>query len=448
MSHSVHLEKPWGSVYVLTRVVLWSVFLFGMSSFAISLLFPSQELSYTFSSSSKAQGNLLVRPRTSENEPRENGHFGGNETFLVDASALGSFSRVTVNFFGANVNDVLLESSVSVRRSQQAFFYPEGAPAVFPEGTLLQYKGNFFQISPSGTLRRFDSEATARALGFATNSFLAVSSEELAVNPEGETIVSRDTLPEGTFIRSNDTYYEWKNNALVPFVSAPAFLERFPMEWALSKDESFVKDRPVSENWVSYPSGSLLAWGNGVFLMDGTSPRPILGADVFLSLGYSWDDVRPASDEEISLTEKGKFVDVRTPHPDGSVLFDTKEGRYFLIQSGEKREIKGVSLLRMWLGNRHPIRVSSDALVESSSCVLAAHSKLFSADRITCSLSLKELPDLLGDTYEFSLHIPSGTSISLSRMDVSFDRSMEAATLRDTISKLKSRILSRYISAP
>ena len=445
MSHPPRFEKPWKSIYIAARIALWSVFLLSMSAFALSLLFPSQELFYTFSAS-KAQGNLLVRPRTSENELRGDGRFNADETFLVDASALGDFSHVIVSFSNTDSTDTLSGSSISVRRSQQAFFYPEGAPAAFPEGTLLRYEGDFFQISPSGMRRKFDSEGTARALGFSTDSFLMVSSEELLANPEGDIISSRDTLPEGTFIHSNDTYYEWKDNMLVPFVSAAAFLERFPAEWAISKDTLFIQNHTVSESWMSYPSGSLLAWGDGVFLMDGVSPRPILGADIFLSLGYSWEDVHPASDEEISLTEKGKFVDVRTPHPDGSVLLDTKEQRYFLIQNGEKHEIKGEALLRMWIGNRHPIRVSSDAFTEVSSCVLTMHSKWFSADQTKCSLSLEKFPVLFGDTYEFSLHIPRKTDIA--RMDVSFDRTLEGKTLRSTLSKLKSRILSRYISTP
>jgi hypothetical protein len=74
------------------------------------------------------------------------------------------------------------------------------------------------------------------------------------------------------------------------------------------------------------------------------------------------------------------------------------------------------------------------------------HAKWFSADQTKCSLSLEKLPALFGDTYEFSLHIPKKTDIE--RMDVSFDRTLEGKTLRSTLSKLKSRILSRYISTP
>ncbi len=449
MLHSHHFKKPWNQVYYTLRIALWGIFLISMSMFSFSILFPSQDLSYAFSDS-KSGGNELVRPRTEDGNSRENGRIRKGETLIVDASVLGDFSHAQVNIFEKGSIDTtkLRDMNIFAKRSQQAFFYPKGLPATFPAGTLLRHGGDVFLIAPDGTRHRFASAESARSLGYDTASFLSVSDEELLANPEGTTLAetsNHETPPDGAFVHSDDTFYLWKDSTLFPFVSAGAFFERFPKEWALERDTTFIHAHPVSDEWISYPSGSLLAWGDGVFIMDNTSPRPVLGADIFLSLGYSWSDVRSVSDEEISLEQKGKFVDIRVPHPNGTVFLDTRENRYFLVQDETLREIQGASMLHMWLGEKHPILVSSDALEQRVSCIPNTPS-FFSANRIACLIPLENLANLRGDTYEFS--IPFAKKADIDHMDIVFESSLQKQTLLTTLSKLKSRILSRYLPSP
>lgn len=437
------LPQPWNRIFLAGRVILWGVFFFGMFVFAFSILFPSQAFTFNFDNS-KAEKNTLRDPKTATGDMRGDGRLGSNETLLIDASAFGDFSDVSVLLSGSDESLPIESGSVSVRRSQKAFFYPEGNSAGFPKGSLLRFGDTFFQIAPNGTRKSFPSEEAVRLIGLDPASFLSVSSEEFLANRDGGAIdFSEADPPSGSFIRSDDTFYEWRNGKLIPFVSREAFLARFPESWAIPKDISFRETRTLSDDWRSYPSGSLLAWGDGVFLMDGESPRPILGIDIFLSLGFSWDDVRPASDEEISLVQKGKFVDFSVPHPDGTVFFDTEERRYFLIEEGKKREIKGEALLQSWLGNRHPILVSSKSLTTASSCILEEGFSPFSSYALECSLLLEALVSLPGDTYEFSIDLPIETDIR--RMDVTFESSLKRETFLRTLSKLKNRVISRYI---
>lgn len=449
MFQSYHFKKPWNQVYFTLRVVLWGIFLVSMSTFALSILFPSQDLSYTFSNS-KTGGNELVRPRTQDGTSREDGRISKEETLVVDASVLGDFSHAQVNISTQNPLDAkkLATLSIIAKRSQQAFFYPKGPLAAFPAGTLLRNGSKFFLVAPDSSKRQFASENSARLWGYDSASFLSVSDEELLANPEGSILSEtndHETPPDGAFVHSDDAFYLWKDSTLFPFVSIGAFSERFPRKWALERDEAFIHAHTVSDEWISYPSGSLLAWGDGVFIMDNTSPRPVLGADVFLSLGYSWNDVRSVSDEEISLEKKGKFVDIRVPHPNGTVFFDTRENRYFLVQNETLREIRGASMLHIWLGEKHPIVVSSDALELHASCTPHA-SSFFSANEIACLVPLENLASLHGDTYEFA--IPFVENANIDHMNILFESSLREQTLLRTLSKFKSRILSRYISSP
>lgn len=444
MTEAYRLRKPWKYLYTSLRILLWGVFLISMSTFVFSILFPSRDLSYTFSDS-RAGGNEIERPRTETGDSRENGYIREGDTLVLDASVLGDFSHARVIISGQDALDAKAIQCVTARRSQQAFFYPKGPPAVFPTGTLLRYKDSFFLVGQDEMKHRFPSEEYMRSLGYDVASFMPVSDEEFAANPEGLAIPEtqdRETPPNSAFVQASATYYLWKDGKLFPFVSEGAFLEQFPKSWALVRDDAFIKNHTVSDEWIGYPSGSLLAWGDGVYIMDHDSPRPVLGADIFLSLGYSWDDVRPVSDEEISLVQKGKFIDTSVPHPNGTVLLDTKENRYFLVQDETLREIRGASLLHLWLGKKHPISVSSETFERDASCT-PHDASMFSADTIECLIPLENLANLSGDTYEVSFSFVKKTT--LDRMDIIFESSLKEQTLLATFSKLKSRILSRYL---
>lgn len=447
MTTSYHsLSKPWKRLFLLGRFVLISIFLIGGAFFSFSVLFPPQSFFFDFHNS-KAQNNTLVRPRNLAGESRDNGRIAQQETLVVNASAFGEYSTLDIFLAGEDDAEPLTNGAVSVRRSQQAFLYPEGDPAPFPDGSLLREGERFYHVAPNGTLKQFPSEDAVRNIGYDPSTFLPVSPEDLRFQRNGGIVsVASNTLPEGAFVRSDGTYYLWNNGKLIPFVSPAAFLARFPDSWALPQDISFVNERALSDEWIGFPSGSALAWGNGAFLMDGKIPRAILGVDIFLSLGYSWKDVVSVSNEEISLEQKGKPVDFGTPHPNETVFLDTKENTYYLILEGKKREIRSEKIRTLWLGNRDPIPVSSDSLTSTASCQLLEDISPFSSYALSCSVPIESLDSLPGDTYEIAVSLPKETNIR--RMDASFKTTVNHNNLFLRLSQLKNRALSRYFPTP
>ncbi len=437
------LPPRWKYPLFFARVLIFSAFLSGGILFLYVTLFPAQEFFFNFANS-KAQSNTIESPRSITEEDLSNGHVPHNGTLLGNVAAFGDYSKIDIRIIGETASNPLVNGTVSVRRSQRAFLYPDGSPAPFPKGSLLRLGNAFYQIAPNGTAKRFPSESVVRSIGYDPSSFLPIESSDLAFQRDGGIVVgTRDDLPDGTFIKVDGTYYEWRNEKLIPFVSPGAFLFRFPDTWAIPEDASFVQNKTISDEWRGFPSGAVLAWGDGAYIMDGSSPRAVLGVDIFLSLGYSWDDLITVSDEELSLEQKGKSVNFNTPHPDGSVLADTKENRYFLIDGGKKREILSPTIRKLWLGNRHPISVSLDSLATSESCTLSERYSL-SSSYLDCSIPLDRLRSFPGDTYELSFHFPE--EASLQRIDASFETKVTQNTLLARLSKLKNRVLSRYIS--
>lgn len=441
MTHSP-LSPLWNRIFWTGRILLWSLFfLFGAWIF-FSFAFPSATLAFDFRNPDAAK-NTLMNPRTDAHDPRGSGRIKPTETFLFDASPFGFFSTGTIAIRRENDAKSIEGGSITVRRSQKAFFLPEGLSAPFPPNSLVRSDGQFFLIADDGTRRAFANEESVRNLGYDTNAFLPAIESDLSSNPEG-TPIGQDALPNGALIVSNGNFFELQNGSLIPFSSREAFLATFPENWALQRENDSVQNLPLAEHVIGFPSGSLLAFADGVFLMDGSTPRAIGSVDIFTELGYNWNDVLPASDEDVNLSQKGKLVDFGMLHPDGTVLLDTDTDQYFLILRGEKRLITSSTIRDAWLHNRHPIIVSSRSLATTASCVLGKES-WFSKTSL-CTFSLDALVGLPGVSYEFSLRTPHGTDIR--EATATFGSAVTKDTLLFSLSRLKQRILSRYESTP
>lgn len=436
------LPPTWNRLFWTGRILLWLLFfLFGAKVF-FSFAFPSATFPFDFRNPGAAK-NTLMNPRTDIGDPRGNGRVKQSEALLFDASPFGFFSTGTIAIQRENNAPSTEGSTVTVRKSQKAFFLPEGRPAPFPANSLVKSDGRFFLIADDETRRAFANEESVRNLGYDPNAFLPATENDLSSNPEG-TPIEQNTLPNGALIVSNGNFFDLQNSSLIPFSSREAFLATFPESWALPRENDFVQNLPLAERVTGFPSSSLLAFADGVFLMDGSTPRAIGSVDIFTALGYDWNDVLPASDEDVSLSQKGKIIDFGMLHPDGTVLLDTDTDQYFLILHGEKRPIRSTAIRDAWLRHRHPIMVSSRSLSATASCTLGKESWVSKTSLCTFPLGIFE--GLPGNSYEFSLTTPHGTDIRSA--SVTFGSAITKDTLFFSLSRLKQRILSRYESAP
>ena len=190
----------------------------------------------------------------------------------------------------------------------------------------------------------------------------------------------------------------------------------------------------------NFHSGMLLSFADGVFLIDGNTVRPIGDAMIFESLGYSWEDVVPASEEDMGIFEKGKMVILGNTHPEGTVLYAADTDTYFLIQGGEKHRIANHDIAQSYLHGTHPIQVSEETLSVKQTCPLTLGG--FFTITYECETPIDTLKNLPGDSYRLTAQF--NDAVSFQTMETVFADTINTSNMRSSLSQIKQRILAHY----
>lgn len=366
------------TAYVRLRIALYLVAAILIGSFAYRTLFPILEFPFDFRTPGSSK-NTLLEPRSDAGVPRENGKIEAGGTLIADAAAMGTFSAATVEAVFEKKSDIPDTLSFSIKRSYRSFLLPTSAPIGRPD--------------------------------------------------------------EGTLYRVDDAYYALRNGALHPFVSEAAYLSRHEAPDAISVTSALLNQFPLSEDWIGFRVGSLVSFADGIFvIVSDTEMRPIGSADIFLGLGYRFEDVIPGSEEEIGIYKRGKIFLLGDTHPDGTLLLDTDTKEYFLVAEGAKHPIADVGYLDFLLRHVSPIIVSGAASRVTASCDLspAAFGRTFSCTAPTAMLKMGS-----GNDFEIRLN-GSDTDIDINTLTLSLETGTDSRNMRTILSQIKQRLLTRF----
>lgn len=365
--------------YQRARFFMYVIIIVITIDFVVRVLFPTLTMRFDFRSPASSN-NTIVHPRSPENEPRTNGKIESGGTLIANTAVMGDFSRVSVTAALEKKSAVPETLDFTLRRSYQSFFYPTGDP-----------------------IRDF---------------------------------------PDERLLHIGDTYYALRNQVLYPFVSEQAYLSRFPQEQAFTTDSSTLAQFSVSEEWLGFRVGSLLSNATGVFIVvSETEARPIGSAEIFLALGYNFDDVIPVNEEELGVYKRGRIFLLGATHPDGTVLIDQDNRNYYLIDQGTKRPLPAGAYRDFLLTKIHPITVSTRASETSVSCTLLPN--IFST-KLSCVAAIETLALGLGNDFEFRLTNPQ-TAIDLNTLALSFETAQNKQNFMTLLSQIKQRLLSRFL---
>jgi hypothetical protein len=438
LANKVTSQVKWKRIYLVLRVFIYLLFLLMSLFIAYQILFPEISLSLFFSDI-KSLKNTLALPRTTSQNPLQNGLIMSKEKFFFNANPLGSFEnaklKITTNKNSKNPEN----ATIKIRKSYSAFFYPKGKPLGFANGSLLSVNGNYYIIS-NGFFRQFISGSALDQFGFSRPSFLRISPEELALNPKGEDIMNANSYPDDSLILVGDRHYQFKNGQLLPFFSEKAFLSRYQPSQAITKDEEFLKNKNISENSIGFADGTLASSDQSVFILSQGKSYPFADSATFVAMGFDWNDVIQLTPAELNVYTRQKQFTVNQCHPNGTLFFDKQANEYFLINNGLKHPIGSESIAKTYSKNS-PIQADSKSLEKTASCKLAKTPLTFRT--FDCEIDLSALNSLPGNDYQFDIVFPENVNL-LTAETIFFTKFNQTNTL-NSLSLIKTRLQNNYV---
>lgn len=184
---------------------------------------------------------------------------------------------------------------------------------------------------------------------------------------------------------------------------------------------------------------SLLSANNSVFIASQGKIWPIADATTFVSMGWNWNDVAISSSEEIGKYEKQKLFTIKNPHPDGTIFSEKETEKYYLIESGEKREIENIENFLPNL-KTNPIIADKKGLETKSHCEL--ESAFGFGKKYKCIIPIEEMRNLIGNDFQFEASF--GNDVKITNISATFKKSFNLENLKSSISILKNRTAANY----
>lgn len=374
----IPIPENWQYRYNILRALLYVAMILMTGIFISRALFPTLVFSFNFKTPNSSKNNFLD-PRSPENASRTNGKIEKDGTLIGNVGIAGNFSEANVQIILEKKSAAPDNLKMSLRRSYRSFMLPTGAPITsFPETELYKIDG---------------------------------------------------------------TYYAIQEGTLSPFVSDNAYLTRYPNNFAKDESREFLSRYPVSENWLGFRVGSLVSFADGVFLIvSETEMRPIGSADIFLNLGYQFENVLPASEEEIGIYKRGKIFNLGEQHPDGTLIWDQDTGNYYLVEQNMKRPLMDARYLNFLLKQQTPINVSTQSNETSINCNLKP--SLF-GQSFSCAANLTELKQSLGSDFEIRLD-QNDVDIDINTLKISLTTDRNKQNVLTLLSQIKQRFLTRF----
>jgi len=342
--------------------------------------------------------NTIDEPYLADKENISEGKIPKNSNLFFDTDLLNNYSTAKISFnFSKNPNENL--SPLYLRKSYESFLFDIGDSIGFKDGSLLKNKNDYYLVS-DGQLRKFSSLEILISLGYSGKQFQEVSDADLAYNKKGDDILKNNDYPNATLFQVEDNFYIMENRQLKKFVSDQAFLSNYTSDQALKKDTRFLSDYPAAENLAGFSDGTLVSNDISVYIISQNKINPIDNPITFESNGYRWEDVVPIGSDELSLYEKDKLFNIKSPHPNGTVYKAIENSTYYIVRDGQKHPLPSEIIAKSWFG-KNPVLVSEKSLDTKVSCNLQ---KKFSWSNVyECEIPLEVFSNFTGFDYQFNI---------------------------------------------
>lgn len=436
LTKELALGKSSHLLYLRIKTAVYSLSVILALYLACLIVFPTQYFLFSFPNPNSTQ-NTVIKPRNIEGVFVDHGRINADKKLFFDIALAGNYSQAQISFTLDRESQPLETAHIETRKSYQAFFYPEGDPLGFKDGTLVKNGNNYFIVS-RGKLRKFAGVNIIDALGYDKDDFIGATDTDLNYNEKGDDIANPPAYPDSSIFKINDDYYILENQKLKKFVSPQAYLTQYGENQAIIKNNDFLEKYPKDENLAGFRDGTLVSYGISAYVVSSGLLFPINNTITFSAMGYDWSDVIPASGDEISMYQKDKLFTINSPHPNGTVMAD-EDNHFYLIKNSQKLLLSSPVIAQSWI-KYDPIKVSQKSLDVKENCGLTKN--MLSLRTYSCTIPLENFSGLLGKDYEFKLDTLG--DIKLNSINVSFQKTASWANMKSAISGLISKIKGNY----
>jgi len=440
LTKNIILEKDDRQKYRRLQIALYIISLAGLVYFTLFfLMFPNQN--YFFSFDNNSDRNIDLELKGDDFSPIDNGNLDAKKRVFFNVPLDGDFSQMRINFdVDQNLSSQEL-AQLKIRRSFQAFFYPEGQPIGFKDGWLLR-NGDDYYIVSQGQLRRFKDVNLLKKMGYDESAFTSVGPQELTYNQLGDNIADDGSYPESSIFDINGNFYILKEGQLHQFISHNAYLSNYPDRQAVKKNEDILARYPVAADQIGFADGSLIANPDAVFVVDGGLLYAIGSVDVFSIKGFSWKDVIQATSEEMSFypnVNRSKIFSAMSPHSNGTIFHDAKSDKFFLVRDLHKLPVASENIAKSW-SVRQPVAVSEESLKTYDSCSLVR--SFWNSHRYSCQIDIENLSAYPGTDYQIGL-VPKN-DVRLNYIDMVFKKNFSKYNLKRTFDSIINQLTKNY----
>ena len=199
---------------------------------------------------------------------------------------------------------------------------------------------------------------------------------------------------------------------------------------------SEISDYLQARNPGRIEDGSLVAYGDSIYVISGEEVLPIDSPETFMALGYDWSAVTMIDADQFSLYEKGPLLSIFSAHPDGTVLASS-DGTGYLIKGGKKYPLPDPRKI-----SDFPVQISRESSEISAGCEL--QKSALPIRRYFCAIPLAGFSGLFGKDY--LLQADFGDDIQLENIKVEFRRDPTWDNLRFSAGLILKRAKENYVS--
>ncbi len=189
--------------------------------------------------------------------------------------------------------------------------YPEGTPISFANYSLLQDEDGVIYLLVDDVLKPIASMDDFRAIGFVEDELIVVANDDLNGFTVGETVTAASDHPQGSLLQDTTTggvYYV--EDGIKQAVQSRDVLNNRFTSWSIVPT--------ATETLEEYPTGEPVKFFDGTLIKATESPdvfvvseglrRPIPSEEVFLGLGYEWEDIVVTDERSVLNQPLGDFV--------------------------------------------------------------------------------------------------------------------------------------------